>query len=77
MFCSFSLKGTLFDCGLRDKKNKKNKKFIYLQLNEAKCNERDDKWFLEFPSEMIECGSVVIVNMCEAWEVCECKDASI
>ena len=53
MFCSFSLKGTLFDCGPRDKKNKKNKKFIYLQLNEAKCNERDDKWFLEFPSELV------------------------
>ena len=43
-----------------------NISFIYLWLNEAKCNERDDKWFLEFPSEMIECGSVVIVNMCEA-----------
>ena len=42
--------------------------------NETKSNERDDKWFLEFPSEMVECG---IVNMCEAWEVCECKDASI
>ena len=27
------------------------------------------------PSKMIECGSVVIVNMCEALEVCECKDA--
>ena len=35
-----------------------------------KCNERDDKWFLEFPSEMIECGSVVIQEM---YEVCECK----
>ena len=31
-------------------------------------NERDDKWFLEFPSKMIECESVVIVNMCEARE---------
>ena len=51
--------------------------FIYLWLNEAKCNERDDKWFLEFTSKMIECGSVVIVIMCEAWEVCKCKDASI
>ena len=28
-------------------------------------NERDDKWFIEFPSEMIECRSVVIVNMCD------------
>ena len=37
---------------------------------------RDDKWFLEFPSEMIECGSIVIVNMCEALEVCECKGTS-
>ena len=30
--------------------------------------------------EMIECGSVVILEileMCEAGEVCECKDASI
>ena len=27
--------------------------FIYLRLNEAKHNERDDKWFLKFPSEMI------------------------
>ena len=43
-------------------------------MNEAKRNERDDKWFLEFPSEMVECGSVLIVNMCE---VCECKDTSI
>ena len=42
-----------------------------------KRNERDDKWFLEFPSEMIECGSVVILEMCEAGEVCECKDANI
>ena len=32
---------------------------------------KDDKWFLEFPSEMIEWESVVIVNMCE---VCKCKD---
>ena len=39
---------------------------IYLRLNEVKRNERDDKWFPEFPSEMIVCGSVVIVNMCEA-----------
>ena len=46
-------------------------------LNEGKCNEKDDKWFLKFPSKMIECGSVVIVNMCEAREVCECKDNSI
>ena len=30
-------------------------------------------WFLEFPSEMIECGSVVIANMCQAREACECK----
>ena len=45
-------------------------------------NERDDKWFLEFPSEMIECGSVVIVivlvrvivNMCGT---CVCEDSSI
>ena len=42
-----------------------------------KRNERDDKWFLEFPSEMIEGGSVVIVNMCEAREVCKCKDVSV
>ena len=33
-----------------------------------KHNERDDKWFLEFQSEMIECGSVLIVNMCEVHE---------
>lgn len=38
---------------------------IYLQPNEAKRNERD-KWFLEFPSEIIECGSVVTVNMYQA-----------
>ena len=50
------------------------KEFIYRRLNEAKRNERDDKWFLEFPSEMRKCGSVVILEMCEA---CECKDASI
>ena len=49
------------------------KQLIYLRLNETKCNERDDKWFPEFLSEMIECESV-IVNMCE---VCKCKDASI
>ena len=40
--------------------------FINLQLNEAKHNERDDKWFLEFPREMRERGSVVILEMCEA-----------
>ena len=39
--------------------------FIYLRLNEAKQNERDDKWFLEFPSETVECESVLIVKMCE------------
>ena len=50
---------------------------IYLWLNEAKHNERDGNWFLEIPSEMIVCGSVVILEMCEAGEVCECKDASI
>ena len=43
---------------------------------EVKRNERDDKWFLEFPIEMRECGSVVILEMCEVREVCECKDAS-
>ena len=42
-----------------------------------KCNERDDKWFLEFPREMRERGSVVILEMCEACEACEGKDASI
>ena len=42
-----------------------------------KHNERDDKWFLKFPSEMIECGSVVILEMCEAGEACKCKDANI
>ena len=43
-----------------------------------KRNERDDKLFLEFPSEMTECGSVVyIVDMCEAGKVCEFKGASI
>ena len=41
----------------------------YLQLNEVKCNGRDDKRFLEFPSEMVECESVDIVNMCEACEL--------
>ena len=41
--------------------------FIYLRLNEGKRNERDGKWFLEFPgSEMIEYRSVVIVNVREA-----------
>ena len=39
-----------------------------------KLNESDHKWFLEFPSEMTECGSDDIVNM---WEVCECEGASI
>ena len=39
---------------------------LILWLNEAKRNERDHNWFLEFPSEMIENESVVIVNMCEA-----------
>ena len=34
-------------------------------------NERDDKWFIEFPSEMIECRSVVIVNMCDY--TCKCE----
>ena len=29
------------------------KNSFYLWLNEAKHNERDDKWFLEFPSEMV------------------------
>ena len=27
--------------------------------------------------EMIECASVVILEMCEAGEVCKCKDSSI
>ena len=27
--------------------------FVYLQLNEAKHNERDDKWFLGFSSEKV------------------------
>ena len=45
-------------------------------MNKAKCNERDDKQFLEFPSELVEWENVVIVNMCEVWEVCKCKDAS-
>ena len=36
------------------------------RLNEVKRNERDDKWFLEFSTEMIVCGSVIIVNMSEA-----------
>ena len=39
---------------------------MYLWLNEVKPNERDDKWFLEFPSEMVVRERVVIVNMCEA-----------
>ena len=38
-------------------------KFIIYKLV---ANERDDKWFLKFPSKMIECGRVVIVNMYEA-----------
>ena len=29
------------------------KMFIYLWLIEAKCNERDDKWFPKFPSKMV------------------------
>ena len=40
-------------------------------------SERDDKWFLEFASEMVESKRVVIVNMCEEWEVCKCKDTSM
>ena len=43
----------------------------------AKRNKRDDKWFLEFPNEIIEGGTVLIVKMYQVWEVCECKDASI
>ena len=35
-----------------------------------KRNERDDKWFPEFPSEMIECGNVVIVNIYVKREKC-------
>ena len=30
-----------------------NKILIYLWLNEAKCNEIDDKWFHEFPRKMV------------------------
>ena len=33
--------------------------------------------FFRIPKRDDECGSVVIVNMCEAWEVCKCKDASM
>ena len=56
---------------------------VHLSLAEwskAKPNERDDKWFLEFPNEMVECEMVVIVNII-MWLKCEkcanCKDASI
>ena len=45
------------------------KVLIYLQLNEAKHNERDDKWFdpQTDPNKMLECESLVYnVNMCEA-----------
>ena len=36
-----------------------------------KCNERDDKWFIECPSEMVECESMVIVNtVCVEHEKC-------
>ena len=60
---------------MQDHLNIKTKVIVHLsQLNEAKHNERDDKWFLEFSSEMIECGSVVIVNMCEVHKF---KDTSI
>ena len=30
-----------------------------------------NKWFLEFPSKTAWQESVVIVSMCEAWEVCK------
>ena len=36
-----------------------------------KHNERDDKWFFKFPSGMIECGGVVMVNtVCVKSEKC-------
>ena len=40
---------------------------VYLQLNEAKRNERDDKlWVLEFPSEMVVWKCCYCKYMCEA-----------
>ena len=30
---------------------------LYFELNEAKPNERDDKWFLAFPSKMVHKSS--------------------
>ena len=40
---------------------------VYLQLNEAKRNERDDKlWVLEFPSKMVMSKCCYCKYMCEA-----------
>ena len=56
--------------------NNNNSSFIFGSMKRSVMKEKE-KWFLEFPSEMIECESVVIVNMCEAGEVYKCKDANI